>query len=102
MELSPVFHIVWAVTLASASYWAFSLVQVMLFPLLMHQPSIALSILSWLGALTTALSYVITLWLVPDLRKCSLGGMEKHFKQVFSGHKKLKTFQTSGDESSGL
>jgi len=102
VELSPVFHIIWAVTLAAASFWAFSLVQVMLFPLVMQVPNLGLSILSWAGSVSTALSYVITLWLVPDLRKCSLGGMEQHFRQVFSGTKKLKTFQTSGDESSVL
>jgi hypothetical protein len=102
VELCPVYHIIWAVTLASATFWAVSLVQVMLFPLLMQQPTMALSILSWAGAITTALAYVITLWLVPDLRKRSLGSMEQHFQQVFSGHKKLKTFQTSGDDSSVL
>ena len=98
VELSPVFHIVWAIPLSSATFWAFSLVQVMLFPLILQLPDIGLSVMSWTGSASAAMSYVVTLWLVPDLRKCTLGGMELHFKEVFNGDMRLNTFQASEDE----
>ena len=99
VELSPVFHIPWSIALGSAAVWTVSLSLVMVFPVLMSYQHISLSVLSWTGAVTASLCYVVTLWLLPDLRKAVLGEMELHFLQVFKGDKRLKTFQTSDEES---
>ena len=87
VELSPVFHNAWAITLCSSTFWSFSLVQVIIFPVIMQFPSTGLSLLAWTGSMSAALAYVVTLWLVPDIRQGHLGQMEMQFNEVFRQEK---------------
>ena len=87
VELSPVFHSAWAITLCSSTFWSFSLVQVIIFPVIMQFPSTGLSLLAWTGSMSAALAYVVTLWLVPDIRQGHLGQMEMQFNEVFRPEK---------------
>ena len=72
----------------------------MIFPLIMSHAPISLSVLSWAGSVSAAVSYVTILLFLPDLRKSLLGGMELHFKRIFNGQNRRKNFVTGDDECS--
>ena len=62
------------------------------------QPSLVLSLVTWVGALSAAAAYVSCLWLVPDLRNHSdseIGSMEQYFKNVATFDRSCDSFDDS-------